>query len=160
MQTAHVTPPETGTLVFSSDGEEIGEITEVQPEYFQVKKGMFFRKDLFIPLSAIVGTALGGDGVQVNVTREELESGNYAEPPAFDEPVDAGQHNTMGATTPYGTTGETAPTAFSQPGTPPAGAENTFDDRTGVGFRGDDTDVSQQPEAEAHYSQNDETTRP
>ena len=165
MQSTHVTPPETGTLVFSSDGEEIGEITEVHSEYVHVKKGLIFRKEVYVPLSAIVGTALGGDGVQVNLTKAELESGAWDEPPTTSETdahggVGAAEHNTMGASTPYGTEGASAPAAFSEPGTPPAGAPNTFDDGSEVGVRRDDTDISQRPEAEAHYSANDDTTRP
>ena len=166
MQSTNVTPPETGTLVFSSDGEEIGEITEVQPEYVHVKKGMIFRKEVYIPLSAIVGTALGGDGVQVNLTKAELESGDWDQPPVSsadggaDTAVGAAEHNTLGSTTPYGTEGASAPAAFSDPGTPPEGAENTFDAGTDVGVRRDDTDISQRPEAEAHYAANDDTTRP
>ena len=167
MQSTHVTPPETGTLVFSSDGEEIGEITEIHPEYVHVKKGLIFRKEVYVPLSAIVGTALGGDGVQVNLTKAELESGDWDQPPVSsgtegtaDVGVGAAEHNTMGATTPYGTEGASAPAAFSDPGTPPEGAENTFDDGTEVGARRDDTDISQRPEAEAHYAGNDDTTRP
>jgi hypothetical protein len=156
MQTTHVAPPEPGTLVFSSDGEEIGEITEVQGDFFHVKKGMIFRKEVYLPLSSIVGTALGGDGIQVNLTRDEIESGDWSEPPATDAVADtaSGEHNTMGSTTPYGETGASAPMAHSEPERPPA------EGRADVGWRPDDTDATQQPETEAHYSSNDETTRP
>ena len=169
MQTTNVTPPETGTLVFSADGEEIGEITRVEPDYFQIKKGMIFRKEVYLPLSSIVGTALGGDGVQVNVTKDEIEDGDWSQPPSADagfgtdtdlgSDVRAEEHNTMGASTPYGTTGASAEMAASQPGTPPAGAENTFGD-TGseTGLR-DVTDASQKPETERHWSE-DPTVRP
>jgi hypothetical protein len=81
MQTSNVTPPQTGTLVFGSDGEEIGEITDVQPGYFQVKKGLIFRKDVFLPLTAITGAALGGDGVTINLTKDEVENGDWSQPP-------------------------------------------------------------------------------
>lgn len=170
MQTTNVTPPETGTHVFSADGEEIGVISNVERDYFQVKKGMFFRKDVYLPLSSITGTALGGDGVQVNVTKDEIENGNFSEPPADDgavatdadlgTEVRADEHNTMGSVTPYGTTGASAEMAASRPDTPPAGAENTFGD-TGfeTGRRVDDTNASQQPETERHWT-DDPTVRP
>jgi hypothetical protein len=85
-QTSNVTPPQTGTLVFGSDGEEIGEITDVQAGFFQLKKGLIFRKDVYLPLDAITGTALGGDGVTINLTKDEVENGDWSEPPiAADE---------------------------------------------------------------------------
>jgi hypothetical protein len=83
MQTSNVTPPEVGTLVFGSDGEEIGEIKDVGPGYVHVKKGLLFRSDVYIPVSAITGTALGGDGVTVNLTKDEIESGDFSSPPVL-----------------------------------------------------------------------------
>jgi Uncharacterized protein conserved in bacteria (DUF2171) len=85
MQTTNITPPEVGTLVFGSDGEEIGEVTEVQPGYMKLKKGILFRKELYIPLTAITGTALGGDGVTINLTKEEIENGDWSSPPVTDD---------------------------------------------------------------------------
>ena len=162
MQSTNVTPPETGTLVFSSDGEEIGEITAVEEGYFQIKKGIIIRKGLYVPLSAIVGTALGGEGVQLNISKAELESGDYSEPPTAAEtgPVSAEEHNTMGTTTPFGTSGESAEMAATPKRTPPESAESTFGggDQASTGMP-DDTDASQRPETEAHRT-DDPTTRP
>ncbi len=81
MQTTNITPPQVGTLVFGSDGEEIGEITDVQPGYFQVKKGLIFRKEVYLPLTAITGTALAGDGVTIDLTKDEIENGDWSTPP-------------------------------------------------------------------------------
>jgi hypothetical protein len=94
MQTTNITPPQIGTLVFGSDGEEIGEITDVGPGYFQVKKGLIFRKDVFIPLTAITGAALGGDGVTINLTKDEIENGDWSQPPTVSEQGDdlSGHH--------------------------------------------------------------------
>jgi hypothetical protein len=85
METTNITPPEVGTLVFGSDGEEIGEISGSGPGYFHVKKGLLFRKEVFIPLTAITGTALGGDGVTIHLTKEEVESGDYSQPPVVSD---------------------------------------------------------------------------
>ena len=85
MQTTNITPPDVGTLVFGSDGEEIGEVTEVQPGYMKLKKGILFRKEVYIPLTAITGTALGGDGVTINLTKEEIENGDWSSPPDMGE---------------------------------------------------------------------------
>jgi hypothetical protein len=81
MQTTNMTPPEVGTLVFGSDGEDIGEVTEVQPGYMKLKKGILFRKEVYLPLTAITGTALGGDGVTINLTKEEIDNGDWSSPP-------------------------------------------------------------------------------
>jgi hypothetical protein len=85
MQATDITPPEAGTLVFGSDGEEIGEISSVGPGYVQIKKGLLFRKEIYIPLTAITGAALGGDGVTINLTKDEIESGDWSQPPAMTE---------------------------------------------------------------------------
>ena len=85
METTNITPPQVGTLVFGSDGEEIGEVTDVGPGYFQVKKGLIFRKDVFLPLTSITGTALGGDGVTINLTKDEVENGDWSQRPVAEE---------------------------------------------------------------------------
>ena len=85
MQTTNITPPEVGTLVFGSDGEEIGEVTELPPGYMKLKKGILFRKEVYIPLTAITGTALGGDGVTINLTKEEIENGDWSSLPDMGE---------------------------------------------------------------------------
>ena len=81
MQTSNVTPPEVGALVFGSDGEEIGPIKDVGPGYVHIKKGLLFRTDVYLPLTAITGTALGGDGVTINLTKDEIENGDWSSPP-------------------------------------------------------------------------------
>jgi hypothetical protein len=85
MQATNITPPEVGTLVFGSDGEEIGEVSNVGPGYVQIKKGLLFRKEIYIPLTAITGAALGGDGVTINLTKDEIENGDWSMPPAMTE---------------------------------------------------------------------------
>ena len=163
MQT-NIAPPETGTLVFSADGEELGPITEATSEYICVKKGLIFRKEVYLPLSSIVGTALGGDGVQVNLTKDEIENGDYSTAPTGETDagttVEAGEHNTVGATTPYGTTGASADMAASRPGTPPRDTGDTVpggqSPDTGLY---DDTDATQRAETE-HESTDDPTSRP
>jgi hypothetical protein len=83
-QTTGTTPPETGTHVFGSDGEEIGKIADVGPGYFQIKKGTFRHTEIYLPLEAITGTALGGDGVTIEQTKDEVDNGDFSHPPAAD----------------------------------------------------------------------------
>jgi hypothetical protein len=84
MQTTNITPPGVGTHVFGSDGEEIGKVTDVGPGYFQIRKGTFRHTDVYLPVSAITGTALGGDGVTIELTKEEVDNGDWSQPPATD----------------------------------------------------------------------------
>ena len=82
MQTSTVTPPEPGTHVFGSDGEEIGKVAGAGPDYFQIKQGgLFHKEDIYIPLESITGTALGGDGVMINLTKDEIANGDWSQPP-------------------------------------------------------------------------------
>jgi hypothetical protein len=82
MQTSNITPPGVGTHVFASDGEEIGKITDVGPGYFQIRKGTFRHTDVYLPITAIIGTALGGDGVTIELTKDEVDNGDWSQPPA------------------------------------------------------------------------------
>lgn len=84
MQTTNMTPPEIGTHVFGSDGDEIGKITNVGPGYFQIKKGTFFHTEIYLPVDAITGTALGGDGVMISLTKDEVDEGDFSQPPVQD----------------------------------------------------------------------------
>ena len=84
MQTTNVTPPNVGTHVFGSDGEEIGTISDAQPGYFMIKKGTFRKSEIYVPLTAITGTALGGDGVTIEQTKDEVDNGDFSHPPAAD----------------------------------------------------------------------------
>jgi hypothetical protein len=83
MQTTNMTPPEIGTHVFGSDGEEIGKISDVGAGYFQIKKGTFRTTEFYLPLTAITGTALGGDGVTIEQTKDEVDNGDFSQPPSL-----------------------------------------------------------------------------
>lgn len=84
MQTTNMTPPEVGTHVFGSDGDEIGKIADVGPGYFHIRKGTFSKTDIYLPLDAITGTALGGEGVMIEQTKDEIDNGDFSQPPAVD----------------------------------------------------------------------------
>ena len=90
MQTTNMPPPEVGTHVFGSDGEEIGKIADVGPGYFHIKKGTFRHTEIFLPLTAITGTALGGEGVTVELTKDEVENGDFSTPPAVGDETESG----------------------------------------------------------------------
>jgi hypothetical protein len=57
-----------GTDVYGSDGEKVGSIVSVGPNYVVVEKGFFFPTDYYIPVSAIAGAE--GGRVQLNVPKD------------------------------------------------------------------------------------------
>src|SRR5918912_282632 len=76
-----------GTNVYASDDEHLGTVTEVGPNYLLVEKGTLFRKDFYVPFSAV--TEASPDGVILNVSKDDVESGAWDEPPLEDESFSA-----------------------------------------------------------------------
>jgi uncharacterized protein (TIGR02271 family) len=74
-----------GWNAFDADGEHIGDVQEVGSNYVLVQKGMFFPKDLYIPLSAVKSVDAANASFVVDVTKERVESLGWDGPP-----VDAG----------------------------------------------------------------------
>ena len=64
----------TGDEVIGSDGDKVGTVAEVQPNYIVVEKGFFFPTDYYIPMSAI--SSVAGGQVVLNVAKDAaLQSG-------------------------------------------------------------------------------------
>jgi len=61
-----------GWDVFGSDGDKVGDVSDVQSSYITVSKGFLFKTDMYIPVSAI--TAVEHDRVYLNVTKDQIES--------------------------------------------------------------------------------------
>ena len=80
MHNTYTTQIETGTSVYGSDGEKIGEVAEVSNDYFVIEKGFIFTTDLFVPMSAIAG--VDEDGVRLSMTKAQVESSDWSESPA------------------------------------------------------------------------------
>jgi len=69
-----------GWDVFGSDGEKVGDVSEVGSNYVLVKKGFIFTKDRYIPTSAITG--IEHDRVYLNVTKDQADTMGWDQPPA------------------------------------------------------------------------------
>jgi hypothetical protein len=69
-----------GMTVFSADGHKLGTVRTYAPTagYLDVKKGFLFTKDFYVPAAAVV--SVDGDGIYLNLTRDEVESGRYDVP--------------------------------------------------------------------------------
>ena len=95
MTTTHQMPLSIGTSAYTSDGEKIGDIVEVQSNYFVIEKGIIFTTDLYIPTSAVASR--DDDGVRLSLSKNQIEDGDWSEATVVnlgsDGPVGyAGQH--------------------------------------------------------------------
>jgi uncharacterized protein (TIGR02271 family) len=70
-----------GAEVYDAAGEKIGTVAEYdqQGDYMLVEKGWLFRKDIYIPMSAI--TRIDETGVYLQLYKEDLQGDRYANPP-------------------------------------------------------------------------------
>ncbi|MGI8485416.1 MAG: DUF2382 domain-containing protein [Thermomicrobiales bacterium] len=112
-----------GMDVVGSDGDKVGDITEISSDHFVVKKGFFFPHDYYIPTSAIA--SVDGNKVYLNMTKDEAmnQDPSWAQRPA-----------TTASTTSTGTTAyvdDTAETASSD--------TSGYAGNTAVGPAGDTT---------------------
>ena len=60
---------EPGAPVYGSDGDKLGSIIEIGPDYFVVEKGLFFPTDYFVPNGAIA--SVEPDRITLTMTRDE-----------------------------------------------------------------------------------------
>ncbi len=88
MQTTQGSPIEVGTTVYTSDGDKIGDVAEVQQSYFVVEKGFIFKDDLYIPMSA--RASRDADGVRLSLTKDEIETQDWSSVPVLRDQGAAG----------------------------------------------------------------------
>lgn len=74
-------PIAPGTDVYDTNGEKIGSVQQYHPEagYMLVQKGVFFIKDLYIPINAIERSTT--DGIRLTLSKDDLKEDRYAAPP-------------------------------------------------------------------------------
>ena len=89
-----------GTDVYGSDGDKVGSVVAVQPNYVVVEKGFFFPTDYYIPTTAI--SSYDDGKVYLNVTKDQaLNEGWDVEPTGYDTvttTTDTGYVADMGST--------------------------------------------------------------
>ena len=88
---------EEGWDVYASDGEKLGDVSEIGPNYLLVTKGFLFPTDLYIPTSAI--TNVEYDRVYLNASSAEVKQGAWSQPPATSGETDAGYATSQPADT-------------------------------------------------------------
>ena len=99
MQTDYATQIQTGTNVYGSDGEKIGDVAGVSNSYFIIEKGFLFTTDIYVPMSEV--SSLDEDGIRLSLTKDQIENGDYA-----NEPADDSYGTAATATTGYDTDAE------------------------------------------------------
>lgn len=78
---------EPGATVYGSDGEKLGAIMEIGPDYIVVEKGLFFPTDYFVPNGAIA--SVEPDRITLTLTRDEALGQGWDKDPT--EHLDAPQ---------------------------------------------------------------------
>ena len=78
MRTHDATLVRAGMDAYGADGEKIGAVADASKSYIVIAEGFQFTTDLFVPTSAVA--AVLDDRVELNLTKEQIERGNYTSP--------------------------------------------------------------------------------
>ncbi len=77
-----ITQIQPGWTVIDDLGEKIGDITDVQPDYVMITKGLIFLKDLYIPRDAIKQVNPTDQTVVLNVFKSQIDEAAWSQAPA------------------------------------------------------------------------------
>ena len=80
MDTERGTQFRPGATVFGADGDKVGSVVEIHPEYVVVEKGTFFPTDYYVPVDAIANVDDDG-GLHLSVTKDEALDQAWQDPP-------------------------------------------------------------------------------
>lgn len=69
-----------GWDVYSSEGDDIGDVAEVTTQYVRIHQGSLFRGNLYVPRTAI--TRVEDRGVWLNVPKADIGKQSWDKPPA------------------------------------------------------------------------------
>lgn len=70
---------ETGTTVYGSDNEKIGDVASVGDDHFVIEKGFILTTDIYVPMSAVA--AVDNDGIRLTITKDQVENEDWSEAP-------------------------------------------------------------------------------
>jgi uncharacterized protein (TIGR02271 family) len=76
---------QAGWSVYGRDGDKIGDIEEVGPNYLLVTKGLIFVTDLYVPMSAITDVDPNDGRVHLSVDKSAVGDQGWNEPPVAGE---------------------------------------------------------------------------
>lgn len=73
---------QNGWDAYSSDEHKIGRIKETHADYLLVEKGLLFKKDMYVPVSAVAHTDPLNSSVHLNVFKDQLDDMMWDQPPS------------------------------------------------------------------------------
>lgn len=71
-----------GWDVYGIDGEKVGSVEETGPNYFVIRKGLIFHKDVYVPAFAV--TNVGNQRVDLNIPKDQISEQGWDHPPIED----------------------------------------------------------------------------
>ena len=77
-------PISPGTDVYDANGDKVGTVRQYSPQasYMVLEKGTLFKKDLYVPVSAIDRTTT--DGIRLSLFKDDLKADRFTAPPTAD----------------------------------------------------------------------------
>jgi len=77
-------PIAPGTDVFDANGDKVGTVRQYNPQtsYLVLEKRTLFKKDLYVPVSAIDRTTT--DGIRLSLFKDDLKADRFTAPPTAD----------------------------------------------------------------------------
>ncbi len=70
---------EKGWVVYGADGKKIGDVEEIHPTYFTIRKGLIFKKDIYVPAAAIA--QLRGNEIHLTASQSAIDALGWDAPP-------------------------------------------------------------------------------
>ncbi len=89
-----------GWTVYGSEGDKLGEVSDVGTNYITVSKGWLFTTDIYIPISAIASSEQ--DGIFLTIPKDQVESMGWDTPPVAG--TSTAGYDTTSTSTSYTTT--------------------------------------------------------
>jgi hypothetical protein len=111
--------PREGMEVYDSDGDKVGKIFSIYPNYIVIEKGFFFPTDYFIPIDAIA--SYDGDKAYLNVTKDEAVNRSWDIEPGKTDNSGTERFDATGTAT-YAAARKNAPADVSAPAAADAAA--------------------------------------
>lgn len=74
---AGATPIEQGTTVYDVNGDKIGSVEDITGNMLVIQKGLFFPKDLSIPLATVRQTS--PDGIYLQLTKDQVQQEDWGD---------------------------------------------------------------------------------
>ena len=89
------------------NGDKIGTVDDVASDYFIVRKGLIFTKDVYVPMSAVDSVDADDGYVRLNVDKDQIDSMGWDDVPKDAGVTSTGDADYVGSDASYGATERT-----------------------------------------------------